>query len=464
LRPCSDKLRGEVGMNWEKFLNFRVTKALKLFLEQSLNASFVFCDQEGVVYFPTEVSPVKVELNKTGYYQTQNPISYISHPISYFEKRIGGVCVFSCHNDTQSLSNFWNCAEITKKLIEILMVEILASYSEYAKFQEEKALQEIARLSSVDYFYESLKDSKKLAPIALLIERFKDADPTVLITGQNGTGKELVARALHQHSKRRKDPFLAVNCGALNEQLLESELFGHIKGSFTGAYKDKKGIINASGEGTLFLDEIGELSLAMQVKLLRFLQSKSYIPVGGITEEFSQARILCATNRDLEKMVAEGLFREDLFYRINVISIHLPSLAERAEDIPKIVSYLLAKYCLKHSLKMKTLTKDTLDCLVNYSWPGNIRELENEIERIGLLTGDESEVTQEYLSDKLVNLRNIAPVAELGLLSLNELMGRFEREILLKAMTESHNNQTKAAKNLKISRTSLIAKLKKYQL
>jgi two-component system response regulator PilR (NtrC family) len=214
-----------------------------------------------------------------------------------------------------------------------------------------------------------------------LVETVCRTNSTVLISGESGTGKELVARAIHALSLRHQHPFVAVNCGAMPEALLESELFGHVRGAFTGADKDKKGLIEAADGGTVFLDEIGEMAPTMQVKLLRVLQERKYRRVGGTDESSSNIRVIAATNRDLPKLVGEGKFREDLFYRLNVIPVEMPALRDRVEDIPLIAEHFLAKYKSEMNKAIEGLTPDALAALRAYPWPGNVRELENTVER-----------------------------------------------------------------------------------
>ena len=214
-----------------------------------------------------------------------------------------------------------------------------------------------------------------------MIETIAKTSSTVLITGESGTGKELVARAIHFNSLRRDRPFVAVNCGAVPETLLESELFGHMRGAFTGADTNKKGLIEVAEGGTIFLDEIGEMTPSMQVKLLRVLQDRRFRRLGGTEEVQADVRVIAATNQDLPKMVAEGRFREDLFYRINVIPVHLPPLRDRREDIPLLAEHFLAKYSRQHEKPVRSISHEAQELLAAYAWPGNVRELENAIER-----------------------------------------------------------------------------------
>jgi two-component system response regulator PilR (NtrC family) len=242
--------------------------------------------------------------------------------------------------------------------------------------------------------------SKPIREIYNLIEKIGGTDVTVLISGESGTGKEVAARAIHYHSTRREEPFVSINCGALPENLLESELFGHVKGSFTGAVVDKKGMFEVAGEGTLFLDEIGDMTPKTQVKLLRTLEDKKIRRVGGTSEIPVEARIITATNQNLSDMIHRGLFREDLFYRLNVIAFEMPALRHRKEDIPLLISHFLTRSCEKMRKKLKRLTPAVMNILESYHWPGNVRELENMIERIVAIE-DRETITEECLPESL---------------------------------------------------------------
>ena len=250
-----------------------------------------------------------------------------------------------------------------------------------ARALERKRISMRAAGADILPFLDLVGNSSVLNAVSLLIKRIAPTDSTVLIAGESGTGKELVARAIHYYSLRAKGPFVPVNCGAFTETLLESELFGHVRGAFTHAIADRRGLFDASNTGTLFLDEIGEMSLLMQVKLLRVLETRSYKPVGGSREVRSDVRIIAATNRHLSHMVSEGLFREDLFHRLNVIPIGVPALRERKEDIPLLAGHFLARYAQRVDKPIAGIDEGALRCLVEYVWPGNVRELENTIER-----------------------------------------------------------------------------------
>ncbi|MCW8996312.1 MAG: sigma 54-interacting transcriptional regulator, partial [Psychromonas sp.] len=231
-----------------------------------------------------------------------------------------------------------------------------------------------------------ISHSQSMKTVISMVEVVADTSATVLITGETGTGKEVTAKALHQLSCRSKEPFIGVNCAALPENLLESTLFGHLKGAFTGAHENKQGYFARAGKGTLFLDEIGDISPALQVRLLRVLQEHEFEPVGGHKAQKTQARIITATNKDLSALVAQGKFREDLYYRLNVIKISLPTLAQRFEDIPFLVEHFIKQFNQRHNKSIQGISAEALQYLQSYSWPGNIRELENSIERACVLS------------------------------------------------------------------------------
>ncbi len=260
------------------------------------------------------------------------------------------------------------------------------------KFLNEKKIQNLieqTKLLNEELFtgYEEIiGNSKEIKNVFSIIEQVANSESSILIQGESGTGKELVARAIHKRSSRCENAFIKINCGALNDNLLESELFGHEKGSFTGAIKQKKGRFELADKGTLLLDEIGDISQAMQVKLLRVLQEGEFERVGGETTLHSDVRIISATNKNLEKLLLEGKFREDLFYRLSVIPIKLPSLRERKEDVVPLVNYFLEKMAKKNHQSKKKITTEGIKLLIDYPWPGNIRELENLIERLVVIS------------------------------------------------------------------------------
>ncbi|GAK55810.1 transcriptional regulatory protein pilR [Candidatus Vecturithrix granuli] len=311
-------------------------------------------------------------------------------------------------------------------------------------------------------------DSSAIRQIFDLIQRVSPGKSTVLITGESGTGKELIARAIHQNSPRRDKPFVAVSCGAIPESLLESELFGHIKGSFTGAIANKMGLFELADTGTLFLDEIGELPLLIQVKLLRVLQERQFKRVGGTKDISIDVRIIAATNRDLRKMVEDNLFREDLYYRLHVIPIHLPPLRERKEDIPILVEHFLEKCSREIGKHFAQMTEEAMAKLLAYNWPGNIRELENAIERaVALETDDVIDVASfpENIRGATGHGSSLIPteIPPEGI-HLENVVEEIEKDLLVKALERTGWVKKRAAKLLHLSFRSFRYRLDKFHI
>ena len=299
-----------------------------------------------------------------------------------------------------------------------------------------------------------------------LVAKVTGTNTTVLITGDSGTGKELVARAIHYNSPRRQNNFVIQNCSAFTDSLLESELFGHVRGSFTGAIADKQGLFEVADGGTLFLDEVGDMSPALQVKVLRVLQEGVFIPVGGTQPATVDVRVISATNQSLEELVKQGLFREDLYYRLHVFRIELPPLRDRREDIPLLADHFLRAYCSENGLAAKRFATDVMDAYVAYEWPGNVRELENEIERVVVMARDDPEVTLDHISRRI---RETAPAhfSTRGRRlegKLSDAIHDLERAMLAEGLRRNGWNKSHTAKDLGISRANLVAKVKKYGL
>ena len=312
-------------------------------------------------------------------------------------------------------------------------------------------------------FASMIAGSRAMRAVTDTAARVAQSDTTVLLDGESGTGKELLAKAIHFHSARAKGPFVTINCGAIPEQLLESELFGHRRGSFTGAVTDKQGKFEAANRGTIFLDEIGELPSLLQVKILRVLQEREIDKVGETRSIKVDVRVIAATNRDLEKMIADGAFRDDLYYRLAVVSIRVPPLRERADDIPLLVDFFLRKHTEKLSRPRPTIEKRVYSAFNLYSWPGNIRELENVIERALVLDKD-GVIALDDLPDRLrtrehrvANLRMELPDEGISLEDV-------ERELLLAALEKHNWNQTRAAAFLNITRSTLVYRMEKFGL
>jgi two-component system response regulator HupR/HoxA len=297
-----------------------------------------------------------------------------------------------------------------------------------------------------------------------LLDRIARSESTILIQGENGTGKELVARAIHASSPRAAREFVVTNCSAFNDNLLDSELFGHKRGAFTGASGDKPGLFEVADTGTFFLDEIGDMSPALQVKVLRVLQEGTFNRVGDTETRTVDVRIIAATNRDLKAMVERGQFREDLYYRINVINLVLPALRQRREDLPILVDHFLRKHKRAGGDVAKRLSAGCFARLEGYPWPGNVRELENEIERLVVLAGDEAVIAEDLLSPRIRQHRPIVTEEPVEPPSLPAAVEALERRMIGDALKRHRGNKTRASAELKVSRRNLIRLVQKYNL
>jgi len=357
---------------------------------------------------------------------------------------------------------------ITKPLKEEMVKLIVERALSYGRLRRENVYLRDQVRERYD-FGKLIGYSEAMKRVFATIEKVAPSDSTVLIYGESGTGKELVARAIHFNSDRKNYPLVAVNCGAIPEELLESELFGHEKGAFTGAIKGKVGRFELAQGGTIFLDEIGDMSPALQVKLLRVIQERQFERIGGLKTITCDVRIIAATNQDLEKAVAERRFREDLFYRLNVIPIYLPPLRERKIDIPILANHFLKRF---NQLKRKTVRKispEVQKVFLQYPWPGNVRELQNLIERLVVMK-EEGEITVEDLPTKMQayarqgsEREDYQTLPEEGI-DFNEMVSNFEKELLLKALEKCGGVKNKAAKLLNLNRTTLVEKLKKLNI
>jgi len=319
-----------------------------------------------------------------------------------------------------------------------------------------------SELSDRADFRSMVGSSAAMEKIFEIVRKVADTEASVMITGESGTGKELVARSLHAGSGRRNGPFVAINCAAIPHDLLESELFGHVKGAFTGAIKDKTGKFLLADGGTLFLDEVAELPLELQPKLLRALQERVIVPVGGTQEQKLDVRVVTATNLDIEKAIGDGVFREDLYYRLSVIPIHLPPLRQRRDDIP----LLLRHFCIKHNAARVNFDKPCLTLLTRYAWPGNVRELENLVERLLIMRSGDT-IPCSDLPDKIRNISAAAGVSTAAGFVINlpdegYSLEQLEREVVVQALERNGWNQTAAARFLRIPRHTLIYRMEKY--
>lgn len=312
---------------------------------------------------------------------------------------------------------------------------------------------------------EFVGNSHQMREVFHLIYKLSKVETTVLIRGENGTGKELVAKAIHYNSYQKSGQFVAVNCGAIPENLIESEFFGHEKGSFTGATERKIGKFQAANNGTLFLDEIGELKTDMQVKLLRAVQDKAFTPVGSVRELKTNIRIIAATNRNLEKMIQEEKFREDLFYRLNVMPIFLPPLRERLDDLNKLIDYFIKKYNKKQNRNFEGIDSGTLSLLKNYKWPGNIRELENFVERAFIVESG-TRITNLSLTENMKSKLNPSvstlPDDTFRPLDFDNFKEEMEKDFIIKALKQNKGRINQTVANANIPKNTLLRKMRKY--
>ena len=349
-------------------------------------------------------------------------------------------------------------------LVDLVAQEIVTFHTEISK--REERINALNNQLGNRYSYDSMiGKSKPMQELYSMLDKIRNSESTVLVQGENGTGKELIARAIHYNSPRKESQFVTVNCSAFNENLLDSELFGHVKGAFTGAIKDKKGLFEVADRGTLFLDEIGDMSPTMQVKLLRVLQEGTFTYVGGTEQRKVDVRVVAATNRDLKEMIEMGTFREDLYYRINVINLVVPPLRDRKEDIPILVDHFVSRGCKEKSLPMKSFAKRAMEKIFDYTWPGNIRELENEMERVLVLSGDEVRVSVDLLSQRIRDFGEQSKVQGVRVAGkLKDALEELEKTMIREGLRRTNWNKSRLAKELGISRAGLIMKVEKYGL
>ncbi|PIR16676.1 MAG: DNA-binding response regulator [Deltaproteobacteria bacterium CG11_big_fil_rev_8_21_14_0_20_49_13] len=347
------------------------------------------------------------------------------------------------------------------------VASLVATGLEHKNLKEENRLLR-QQLKSKYKFENIVGNSEELSGVYNLIEKVADSDSTILILGESGTGKELVARAIHYNSRRANMPLITVNCAAIPEELLETELFGHVKGSFTGAHATKPGRFDAANGGTIFLDEIGDMSLKLQVKILRVLQERKFEPVGSTKTHDVDVRIITATNRNLEEEVKKRQFREDLFYRLNVIPIKIPPLRERRSDIPLLVQHFIQKFNKENDRHIEGLSKAAMNVLVKYDWPGNIRELENLVERLVILKPagmiEEVDIPLAFGNIK-VNADSANKAVEAfrfdGSSNFRDAVENYEVDLIQKALEHTGYNKNKAAALLGLNRTTLVEKIKR---
>jgi Nif-specific regulatory protein len=386
-------------------------------------------------------------------------VSFICTPIRYKDQIIG---TLSFHKVYKRVVSFDYDVRLLK-IVGSMIGRTMRRRQEYAEEMEQLRSENNNLKSELKnrIMPKHIKgNSGKMNEVFSLIDSVASTDATVLIRGESGVGKELVADALHYNSLRKSKPFIKVNCAALPESLIESELFGHEKGSFTGASSQRIGRFEAANGGTIFLDEFGDIPTSIQIKLLRVLQEREIERIGSTTPIKVDVRILCATNRNLEELIQKGEFREDLYYRINVFPIYIPPLRERINDIPVLADFFIDKFNKKHGKKIKRITTMAIDTLMVYHWPGNIRELENCIERACILS-----------TDNVIRTSNLPPTLQTATTSktmqsgtLDIILGKIEMQIIMDALIASNGNMTKAAEHLGITERMMGLRIHKYEI
>jgi len=389
----------------------------------------------------------------------QKMLSFICVPIKRGQQAIGALSVDREYREGLDFDKDLRFLTILSGLIAQSVTRILAVNEERKRLERENTLLK-KELRGKYQIGNIVSNSSRMQEVFEMMYRVADSNATVLLRGESGTGKTLVAKAIHYNSKREKKPFVVVNCSALPETLLESELFGHEKGAFTGANTLKKGRFEQAEDGTIFLDEIGDLSLAVQVKLLNVIQDREFQRLGGVKPIKCNVRLIAATHKDLEKAVESGQFREDFYYRLNVFPVYLPPLRERRTDVLLLAEYFLQKFCAENNKNISRISTPAIDLLMKYHWPGNVRELQNCIERAVLIC-DEDAIKSYHLPP---TLQSSESTSERNPLSLAAAVENFEKELIIDALKKANGNQTRTAELLDTSLRIINYKIHKYQI
>ncbi|HPL63501.1 MAG: sigma 54-interacting transcriptional regulator [Syntrophales bacterium] len=416
--------------------------------------------QTGKSVIVPKISQEPMFLNRTASRKSHSSqeLSFICVPIKKGSLVVGALSVDRLYDDSFSLTEGENLLSVIATMIAQHVINLENFYLEQEQLRKEnqRLRGELGKKFRINNI---IGNSSKMAVVFQMISQVSQSNATVLIRGESGTGKELVANAIHYASQRARNPFVKVNCAAMPSNLIESELFGHEKGSFTGAIRQKIGKFELANNGTIFLDEVGSIGVEVQVKLLRVLQEKEFERVGGSHTIKTDVRILAATNKNLEEAIEKGVFREDLYYRLNVFPIYLPPLRERMTDILMLADSFLEKYAKENHRNVRSFSKAAIDMLMMYDWPGNVRELENCIERAVLLCGDEDMIQAYHLPPTLqrVKMSSLSPGA-----TLEDTVQHLEREKMIDALRTTRGNMAKAAQILGVTERKFTYRAKKY--
>jgi Nif-specific regulatory protein len=429
----------------------------------------------GIPIIIPDISQEKFFLNKLNRNIKEKSFSFIAVPIKVSDKVVGVLAVDKRYSEKEPLSKHADFLSIVANFLGSYLKLYIDFKEEKEKIEKEKKylesqLKAILNQSNIEGI---IGKSRVIKELSETIKKIAPTPATVLLTGESGVGKEVFAKAIHYNSQRAKKPFIKLNCAAIPEDLLESELFGYEKGAFTGANATKKGKFELANGGTIFLDEIGDMPILLQAKLLRVLQEKEIERIGGNKPIKIDVRIIAATNKDLEKMVEEGTFREDLYYRLNVISIHIPPLRERKEDIPVFSYYFLDKFNKEYNRNLK-FSDELLDVFLKYEWPGNIRQLQNTIERMVILTKNDTLTKEDIPADIKKQLKNLeknenkTPVEQFSKsnieLKLPKTVEEIEKEAIVKALEETNYVIKKAAQKLGMTPRQVRYRIEKYKI
>ena len=450
------------------------TKILVVDDESKVREHFTeFLKHEGFEVHAAENGEIAINMTRQGLYDVilidlnmpkVDGMAVLRHLVDHLQESIG--IILTGHATIKNAVEAMKIGAYDYLTKPVKMEEVLMVIKRALEFRdlrrENLALKK--QLKNKYKFENFIGDSPQMNKVFRVIEKVADTDSTVLILGESGTGKELVARALHYHSSRRDKPLVPVNCGAIPEDLLESELFGHEKGAFTHAIKTRIGRFELADGGTIFLDEVAEMSPHLQVKLLRILQEQEFERLGATKTIRCDGRILAATNKDLDKLVQESAFREDLYYRLKVIPIEIPPLRDRRTDIPLLVHHFLEDTSRNKKKKIKGISKDVMRAFMGYDWPGNVRELENIIERMVILTEGISltmDDVPEKIARKQVSEQPIKAVIPDEGISLSNAINEYERQLIITALEKAEWVKNRAAKLLNMNRTTLVEKIKK---